>query len=272
MTENKLYKKLFLDFEKGFKKLKIRQKDNIYIVSNLKKLGRLKLNKNKKTEAIFNSLKKTLSKNGTIFSPSASMNLINTKEIFDLKKTKSNNMGPLAEFIRKKSKFRSLHPYWSISGIGKNSKILKNCSNHSYATGSPWSEFIKLNTKQINIGIHPSKAVTLIHHIETICGVPYRYNKEFNHNIQIGKHIKEKKFYMSVRFKNSDIVKKKRLNEHFFAKLKKLKKLNEINVGYGIKMWSFQMIDFYEIAINFFKKDIYNYLEKEPKIKPYKNL
>ena len=43
----------------------------------------------------------------------------------------------------------------------------------------PWSKFLDLDVLQVNIGIHPSKAVTLIHHIETIFGVPYRYTKEF---------------------------------------------------------------------------------------------
>ena len=90
-------------------------------------------------------------------------------------------MGPLAEYIRclKHSK-RSLHPFWSISGIGKNSKVLNNISKHAYAYGSPWSKMLDLNTTQLNLGIKPSRAVTLIHHIETICGVPYRFNKNLN--------------------------------------------------------------------------------------------
>ena len=33
-------------------------------------------------------------------------------------------MGPLSEFIRKKKSSRSLHPYWSIVGIGKKRKLL----------------------------------------------------------------------------------------------------------------------------------------------------
>ena len=36
-----------------------------------------------------------------IFSPSASMNLINSEIVFDLKNTPSYKMGPLAEMIRK---------------------------------------------------------------------------------------------------------------------------------------------------------------------------
>ena len=41
-----------------------------------------------------------MGKNYTIFSPSASMNLCNTNKPFDLYKTPSYQMGPLAEFLR----------------------------------------------------------------------------------------------------------------------------------------------------------------------------
>ena len=37
----------------------------------------------------------------------------------------------------------------------------------------------------------------------------------------------------------------------------------------GMKMWSFNMKDFYQIALDYFIKDIYNYLEHPPKIRPY---
>ena len=46
-------------------------------------------------------MEKVIGKNGTIFSPSASMNLINSEIVFDLKNTPSYKMGPLAEMIRK---------------------------------------------------------------------------------------------------------------------------------------------------------------------------
>tara|TARA_B100000242_G_C43025772_1_gene477608 strand:- start:566 stop:1384 length:819 start_codon:yes stop_codon:yes gene_type:complete len=261
------------EFKKNYlyclKKININKNKNIYLVSNLKKIGRVKIPKNKKIKLILDGIEKVVGKNGTIFSPSASMNLVNSDVLFDLKNTPSYKMGPLAEMIRKKSKFRSLHPYWSICGYGKNANILNDVSNHSYAYGSPWSKFLDLDVLQVNIGIHPSKAVTLIHHIETIFGVPYRYTKEFSHKIKSKNKIVLKKFYMSVRYKNSDIEKKKKLNEHYFKILKKQNKLEEIKLISGIKIWAFKMRDFFDVSSNLFKKNLYNYLEKEPRSKPY---
>ena len=130
----------------------------------------IRISKKKKLDLIIRSLKKVLGDGYTIFSPSSSFNIIDTKNTFYLDKTPSYKMGPLAEYIRclKHSK-RSLHPFWSISGIGKNSKVLNNISKHAYAHGSPWSKMLDLNTTQLNLGIKPSRAVTLIHYIETIC-------------------------------------------------------------------------------------------------------
>lgn len=48
--------------------------------------------------------------------------------------------------------------------------------------------------------------------------------------------------------------------------MKKQRKLNYFKTENGIEIWSFKMKDFYNIAVNFFIKDIYNYLEKPLKI------
>ena len=133
--------------------------------------------------------------------------------------------------------------------------------------GSPWSTMLDLDTLQVNLGIHPSKAVTLIHHIETIVGVPYRYNKEFSHKIKIKNKVFEGKFYLSTRFKKIKILKKKKLNEHFFQELKKRKKIKHEILSSGLEIWSFKMKDFYNVAIEMFKQDIFTYLEYPPPLK-----
>ena len=199
----------------------------------------------------------------SIFFPGASMNLCNTNEIFDQKKTPSNKMGPFAEYLRTTKKiYRSLHPFWSICCVGKNKSILKNVSRHAYGAGSPWSKMLELDTVQLNIGINPENAVTLIHHIETVVGVPYRYNKEFLHPVKLDSKIRREKFYLSVRFNKYKIEKRKKLNKHFFDEMRKKKKLNYYKSPNGLEIWSFKMRDFYKIALSFFIKDIYNYLEK----------
>ena len=54
----------------------------------------------------------------------------------------------------------------------------------------------------------------------------YRFNKEFECKILDKNKGKAEKFYMSVIFKNRNIKKRIKLNEHFFIELKKKRKLN----------------------------------------------
>ena len=109
----------------NLKKINKNKNKNIYVTSDLSSLSSLRIKKKNKLKIIFDSLKKSSGKNFTIFTPGATLNLCGTNEIFDIKKTKSYKMGPLSEYIRSLNSKRSLHPYWSVVGVGKNSKILK---------------------------------------------------------------------------------------------------------------------------------------------------
>jgi aminoglycoside 3-N-acetyltransferase len=250
----------------SLKKLKLNHNKNIYITSNLTKISKFRVSKKKKLDLVYKCIKNTLGKNHSIFVPTATLNLCNTKIPFDLENTPSDKMGPFAEYIRSKDSIRSCHPFWSVSGLGKNAKILKEVSKHAYGYGSPWSKMLDLDFLQLNIGMHPSKAVTLVHHVETLIGVPYRYNKLFKHKIKSKGEIYEDNFYQSVFFKETNSQKKINLNEHFFEELKKRKKLNYAKHSSGLEMWSFKMRDFFKVATEFFVNDIYTYLEFKPNL------
>tara|TARA_B100000035_G_scaffold101807_1_gene86331 strand:+ start:10001 stop:10807 length:807 start_codon:yes stop_codon:yes gene_type:complete len=260
------------DLESLLSSLGIDSSENIYVTGNISKLARTRLSKIEILNAIDSSLWNVIGEGGTIFSPAASMNLCNTTIPFDLNKTKSHEMGPLAEFLRKKTNsLRSFHPFWSVSGNGKNSEILNDVSRHSYGAFSPWSYFLDLDVRQVNFGLHPANAVTLIHHIETIVGVPYRYTKEFLHPVLRNGIEKIEPFYMSVMYKNADVVKRYKLNQHYFEKLNELSQIRSVKHSSGIEIWSFKMKDFFSAVKPFFIRDIYNYLEHSPAIRPYQN-
>ena len=264
--ENQFQKSLLIDF----KKIKINKAKNIFVTSDLSKLAKTKIKKERIFKIIVDALQICVGKNYSIFSPASTLNLCNTNKVFDLKNTPSYNMGPLAEYIRKmKNSVRCIHPFWSVVCIGKNSKLLKKVSSHAYAKGSAWSIMLDLDTVQLNLGIHPSKASTLIHHVETVFKVPYRYDKRFIQKIKNRGRIYKDKFYLSVLYRDKTIKKRKKLNEHFFKKLKKINKLNHtINLS-GLDMWSFRMKDLYGVAVEMFNKDIFTYLEGKPNLKKF---
>jgi aminoglycoside 3-N-acetyltransferase len=250
--------------------LELDKGNNLYITGDLGALGKIRIRKSIKQEIFLKSFTNSIGLNGTIFSPSASMNLCNTDIPFDIDLTPSYEMGSLAEYIRKlPQSIRSLHPFWSITGIGPEAERLKKLSSHSYGLGSAWSHFLELDVTQVNMGIDPSRAVTLIHHIETIVGVPYRYTKEFIHPIVYGDEIKYKPFHQSVFYADSDAKKRVLLNQHYFKELNYRGLLKTSEHSTGLKFTAFKMRDFYNVATEFFIEDIYNYLEESPKIKPY---
>lgn len=266
------YEDLKSDLDKLFDELSISKGENIYVTGNISKFARTRILKSDILRAITNSLIESITPLGTIFSPSASMNLCNSDIVFDLAETPSHEMGPLAEFLRlQENSVRSFHPFWSISGLGKKAELLKDVSRHSYGLFSPWSYFLDLNVRQINFGIHPSKAVTLIHHVETAVGVPYRYTKEFIHPVIRNKKEIMEPFYMSVLYKDTDITKRIKLNEHYFEILTQRRQLHYVKHKSGIDIWSFKMSDFFNAVEPIFKRDIYNYLEHEPTIRPYQH-
>ena len=259
----------FLDIVNSYKKVGIKKNQSIYVSSDLSKLG--KYEKKTKTSLLsdhLKALKAIVGKKGNIFVPAACLNLCNTNKIFDLKKTPSYQMGILSEFIRKqKNSYRSLHPFWSVSGIGPNAKkFLQNLSPHSHAGGSIWEKFAEKNVRAINIGIKPTHACPIIHYIETIVGVPYRYNKEFSQKIKI-KKIETKKFYLPVLYLKSKIIRdeNKKIFKNFEFRKKKIKKI-KLGKSY---IYSFSQKDFFIITKNYLQNNIYGWTKNEPKIKQF---
>ena len=114
--------------------------------------------------------------------------------------------------------------------------------------------------------IEPAKACPIIHHIETIVGVPYRYNKEFLQKIKI-KKIENKKFYLPVLYLKSKIIKNK--NKKIFKNFELDKKrIFKVKLGKSF-IYSFSQKEFFNITKKYFQKNIYAWTKKEPKVKPY---
>ena len=120
-------------------KLKLEKINNLFIASDLGKLGIIK-NKNYTLAFIHNLIKK-LNKNINIVVPTANFNMINSQETFDFLKTPSFRMGAFSEYIRlQEGSVRSAHPIWSLSGLGPDTKrLFENISDHAYDENSSFS-------------------------------------------------------------------------------------------------------------------------------------
>ena len=123
---------LQLELTEDLKKIGLSQGETCYVAGNISVLARTRIKKNVLLPTFLDSLKGVIGPLGSIFSPSASMNLCNTDIPYDIANTPSHEMGAFAEHIRlAPESIRSFHPFWSIAGIGKNAGMLKNISRHS---------------------------------------------------------------------------------------------------------------------------------------------
>ena len=138
------------DLKNSIKKLNLKKNDTIYITGNLSNFGRINLKNHKVLpQLIFKNLLKIIGKDGTIVVPTHSFKLVNSKKIFDPKKTPCET-GSFSSFILKqKNCFRQIHPYSSSAAIGKNAKyICTRNSKNVYGPRSPFDRMIvKLFTK-----------------------------------------------------------------------------------------------------------------------------
>ena len=154
----------------------------IYITSDLARLGFAKRTQHPRVIAqkIADLIKDQLSCKTVIF-PTATLGFGQTNETFYARDTPSQQMGVLNELLRRDhATFRSCHPLWSHGGFGELSKeILDKTSKNAYGLDSIWDRLKGRNAMVMNLGVDIKNSMTLVHHIEQIIGVPYRYPKVF---------------------------------------------------------------------------------------------
>ena len=175
--------------------------DAIYVSSDLLKLPAAK---RKQPDVLILELFKFLakiSKDKSVFMPTATLNLCNTNFVFDALTTPSYQMGTIAEIYRKKhSTIRSNHPLWSHCGSGPIAKeILSTSPPNAYGAISFWDLILQKRVLHLGIGTSLLQTPSVVHHAEQTVGVPYRFCKLFRNKVCNEKNeIKEKLFTMYV--------------------------------------------------------------------------
>ena len=141
-------------------------------------------------------------------------------------------MGIFSEYVRnQKNSFRSDHPLWSFSGIGKNiKKVLGKTSYSAYGDKSVFENLLSFNSYFISLG-EPNTSIGMLHYVEHLVGVPYRYNKEFFVRVKKNNKIKKKYCLLGVRFRSKYIVSNN--NSKIISKLKKMNTFKKVKFKKG---------------------------------------
>ncbi len=198
------------DIYKVLNKLKITKGDQIYCSVSLSFLGAPKF-KVKDTNELCKSFSEIIleiiGENGSLFTPCFSYSFKSEKNsinYFDIKLTPSST-GSFGEHIRKlKGSVRSKDPMISITGLGKNKKILLDQKNTSYGRGCMFDKFKNLeNLKILNIGIG-ANYIPFLHHLDFMSKCKHRYNKYFSGIVKDGNKTTNVNWHYPVAYRRNE--------------------------------------------------------------------
>ncbi len=240
-----------------FNYLDISKAKCLFVANDMAKIG---IPENESKISMLDSIYKgiiEINPNITIVVPTSTLNLIGTDKVFDINNTPSFRMGAFSEYVRKlKNSRRSFNALWSLSAIGPLAdKITQNVSKHAYDKNSSFSKLFQIdNTFFLGLGDHPRFMLSIIHHLETIFNVPYRFTKGFEINCLVDLKKSKYTFYLEVLNENVR-YNKRALNKKIFDNYENKDQLKKIDLGNSY-MYLFNMNNFYKITSELFKEDI----------------
>lgn len=256
------------DLRLAYEELGIRGGDTVYFTGNAGNFGfHESFDKIRTLEAHLASLQSAVGETGTLAVPTHSFSLCNTDRPFDQATTPSER-GPLTEHLRRQNgSVRQFHAFASVTALGKDAPSLcGNCTRHAYGPGTPFDRMIQRNAWFLSLALPPQHTCSIVHHVEMLMGVPYRYTKEYLQPTKQGGEVRTEAFYQFVTYREADLVRDR--NEKIFQHPLLQQTLRSTQVGLGT-IWAYHMQDFYQAATECLSSDIYAWLKQPPTVRPY---
>jgi aminoglycoside 3-N-acetyltransferase len=221
-------------------------------------------------QAHWDALWELLGPKGTLVVSTASTNLIGTDILFDPATTPSKDVGFFSEFVRQQpGARRSLHPFVSYTAVGPMAEaITADVSRHAFGPESPEARLCELDARLVSVGMQPNYSCSTAHHVEQVCGVPFRYIKEFVHPVIRSSQKAREEFYLHVWYRDSGMVKDryKKLFERLVDKLE----IKEATIGRG-RIFGYSMADFYREACRIVVQEPYISCKALPSVRTYRS-
>ncbi len=256
------------EIEAGYRKLGIASGDVVYLTGNFGALG---FHESKSKEgtmsAHFEALKRVVGVAGTIIVPTHSFYLCNTSTAFDRDLTRSER-GAFTEFVRQQAgAVRQFHPFASLTAYGaRAAEICENTTRHAYGPNTPYARLLEMNAWGVSVGLPPQRTCSVIHHLEQVMAVPYRYTKEFIHPVVRQGCVSEEPFYLYVTYRDCDLVRDR--NEKLFEDEELRAACVRAEVGMG-EVSGYRMRTLERVAVRLMSEDVYHWLSSPPTIRPY---
>lgn len=197
--------------------------DIVYVISDVLELAKVSRLHGEKFDAqlFLQSLMDKIGTEGTILIPTFNWDFCEGK-IFDYRNTPGKT-GALGNAALKNREFkRTLHPVYSFAVWGnKQSELCSADVEDSFGEGTVFDYLYKNKAKSLVIGLNALEGLTMVHYVEQMVGVPYRYFKEFE-GIYIDQDGNEQEKEMRMYVRDLDIDPKEDM-EHLSQILEDLK-------------------------------------------------
>lgn len=265
------YDYTYEDLIKALERLKFSKKHEVIFISgDVGRLGSCNIdNREEYFHLLITAAKIVFGNDVTLMTSTFTHDLVNKNLIYDKNKTLSMHGAIANFFVQHPNSIRSPHPYSSFCAIGPRAKYL--CEEdiiHPYGIDSPYDKMLSLKKPlTISISLKPNITCSLVHHVEVICNVPYRYMKEFEQKMLLNGKKVEKNYCLPVLYKELDVS--RNLNVKIFEKFKMSNIVKEQKVGRQ-KLYSYETNKLFKSMINQFKEDIYCWFNTPPKFRPYR--
>jgi aminoglycoside 3-N-acetyltransferase len=239
----------------------------IYLTGNVGRLGLQAPDREALLDGIYRGITLALDSPVTVVVPTHSWSLVGTDTPFDRKRTPSES-GPITEHVRRlPGAVRQFHPFGSVTAVGPLSEELCAVSSrHLYGPETPYDRLLQYPALGLSLGMAPHRAVTVVHHLEFVMGVPYRYTKEFLHPVVDDAGERIEPFYLYVTYREAEIVRDR--NAKFFAAYEQDGPVAQVPLGRS-QVYGFDLVRFAATAKSMLAKDIYAWLETPPTTRPY---
>lgn len=258
------------DLLTAYQSLGLQSGDTVYFTGNAGNFGfHESFSKTDTLAAHLGALQETLGSQGTLAAPTHTFSYCNTERIFDPQAAASER-GPLTEYLRRQpGSVRQFHPFASVTALGAAAaELCGTCTRHAYGPRTPFDRMIRRNAWFLSLGLLPQHTCSIVHHMEMLMGVPYRYTKEYLQPVaRQGQEpgLKEA-FYQFVTYLDADLERDR--NEKIFQHPQLRDTVKKVRVGLT-DVWAYRMQDFEAAATECLAQDIYAWLRRPPENRPY---
>lgn len=233
-----------------------------YVTGNFSNPGRFGLPKQDVLATHFESLVHEVGV-GTIVVPTHSWSVLGHGASFDPRNT-SSETGAFTEYVRKiPGTRRQHHALSSVAAHGPQAEgLLSGLSRHAYGPGSPWEKMLEAGAQFVSVGMPLEHSISLVHHVEFLAGVPYRYTKVFTVPVvQSSGQVLDEDFFLNVVYRGLDAARDK--NRRIFARLRQLGLVQSTSLGQSfVEMIAFE--SFVEVVLDMMLKNPYVWLAERP--------